>query len=53
MKKQFLRFVFGVLDPWDHDWGVFCGYFDDVISRSNEPILWLKFNWILGYNTSF
>jgi len=22
--------------------GVFCGYFDDVINLSNEPILWLK-----------
>jgi len=27
-------------------------YFDDVISRSNAPILWLKVNRILGYNTS-
>jgi len=26
---------------WDQDWGMFCGYFDDVI-WSNKPILWLK-----------
>jgi len=25
------------------DWGMFCGYFDDVIIRFNEPILWLNF----------
>jgi len=26
---------------------MFCGYFDDVIIRYNEPISWLKFFWIL------
>ena len=25
-----------------YEWGVFCGLFDDVIGRSNEPISWLK-----------
>jgi len=32
-KKTILRFGFGVLGPWYHDWGMFCGYFDDVIIR--------------------
>jgi len=41
-KNYFLRFGFGVLGPCDHDWGMFCGYFDDFIIRSDEPILWLK-----------
>jgi len=32
---------------------MFCGLFDDVIGRYNEPISWLKvLLWMLGYNTS-
>jgi len=31
---------------------MFCSYFDDVIIRSNEPILWLNVFWILGQSTS-
>jgi len=40
--------------PWDHDWGMFCGYFDDVIIRYNEPILSLKvfFDSRLEYESS-
>jgi len=50
MEKK-LRFEFGVLGPWDYDWGMFCLSFDDVIIPSNEP-MWLKFFWILGYNAN-
>jgi len=35
------------------EWGMYCSLFDDVIDQSNEPMLWLKVYWILGYNTSF
>ena len=39
-----------ISSPWDHDWSMFCGYFDDVIIRYNEPVLWLFL--ILRKNTS-
>ena len=42
IKKVLLRFGFGVLGPWDHDWGMFFGYFYDVFMRSYPPIFWLE-----------
>jgi len=36
--KKDCSFVFGVFGGWRHDWGRFWGYFDDVISRGDQPI---------------
>ena len=41
-KKNCLSFGFGVLGPWDHDWGMFLGYFYDVIIRCHARIFWLE-----------
>jgi len=30
------------LGPWDHDWGMFSGYFYYVILRSHASIVWLE-----------
>jgi len=48
-------FIFGseVFRQWRLDCGMYWGYFDDVIGRSNQLISWLKFYWKLVYNTSF
>jgi len=40
--KNIFKISIRVLCPWDHDWGMFFGYFYDAIIRSHEPILWLE-----------
>jgi len=35
------------MGPWDNDWGMFFGYFYDVIIRSQAQYFGSKFFWIL------
>ena len=40
--KNVLVFGFRVFGWWRHEWGMFWVFFDDVVSQSNEPTLWLS-----------
>jgi len=54
-EKNLLRFVLGVFGGCRQGEGRFCIFLVILLLRhrpDNEPKLWLKFRWILGYNMS-